>query len=384
MIVAGFFGWAAVQVVVCAVAIVRVRRAFSSRGATAPARDGVVLVRPLAGDERGLADRLVATGGAPRIVLAVADADDTANAAARHALAKLGDAATLVVTHPEGPNRKADQLARAIARAAPDARTIVVCDSDVAPTPAALDALLGAIADGTGTSAAFCPVAEDDRGSFGARASSAVTRGSLHAFAILGTLDRSLFVGKLFAIRADALRDAGGFEAVRGTLGEDAALARRLRDTGARHRIVPYVVGADRGAPSMRDTVARFARWLLVVRADRPALLATYPLLLAGALPLVVAALAVAARGGAEALGGAFAVVLARVAVARQGRTLAGARRSLGACVVDVVLADTVLLAALMRAIAGGAFTWRGVPLKVRGGALADAPTTPPSRVRKR
>jgi hypothetical protein len=61
----------------------------------------------------------------------------------------------------------------------------------------------------------------------------------------------------------------------------------------------------------------------------------------------------------------AGAVLAARLSVAFEGRRIAGLPRALGAALVDVVLADVVLLWALLRAVTSREVAWRGQILRV-------------------
>jgi len=375
--------WAAAQVIVSGVAIRRARRAFggATLGQAADAPSDTLLVRPIAGDERGLTERLAATGGARRVVFAVRSPDDAAVPAAEAAKAGLSGAeARLVVTGAEGPNMKACQLAHVLAEA--DAEPVVVfADSDVSLAPSAVLELTEALAKDPRLGAVFAPVAFVPSGprSRGDRATVAILTASLHAFPLLAALDGGLFVGKVFAVRTPALEAVGGFGALRHVLGEDTELARRLRAARLGITFVPQIARATRGGVTLADVTARMTRWLLVVRGQRPWLLPSYPLLLAGVLPFaaLVGALALSTPAslptGALMLG---AVLAARLSVSFTGRALAGIERSLVAALVDVALADLVLGWATLRALTTRTLAWRGEPLRLTGGVLSrDAET---------
>jgi hypothetical protein len=91
-------------------------------------------------------------------------------------------------------------------------------------------------------------------------------------------------------------------------------------------------------------------------------------------LPILSACLLIGSRGADAAAYGALlvgAVLFARLAVAFEGRRIAGLRRGLGVAFVDVVLADAVLLSALFRAATSREVAWRGQVLRVTKGGVA-------------
>lgn len=342
------------------------------------------LVRPCAGREDGLARRL-ARCPAPvaRVVFAVASEDDEARPAAdeaRASLAREGLDARVVITRARGPNAKADQLARALEGA--DADVVVVADSDVAIAPGDLEALLAPLED-PGVAASWAAPVEIAPATGADRASAAVLAASLHAFPLLSALDPGCFVGKLFAIRARALEAAGGFAALRAHLGEDMELARRLRAHGLRVTRAPIAARSEARGRTWPAVIARYARWVSVIRAQRSALVWSYPLLFVPTAPLL--ALCLAAARSSPALGLALVTVtialrVATVAIARAhagvgsalARAHAGVRGSALAFLRDAALADALLWAAWGRALTRRTVTWRGAELRVeRGGTLS-------------
>lgn len=380
--------WQAVQMGACVTAIRRAR-ARAREETNAPSLDAspehVMLVRPCCGAEAGLVERLAHTAGATHVIFAVASREDGAYPAACAAMERLaneGVRATCVLTAPEGPNMKVDQLGRALRTS--EARDVVlVVDSDVDLHGFPALRLAGSVLGGP-VGAAYAPASETSRTTFGDRANLAVLTGSLHAFSMLAGIDPDGFVGKVFAVRREALDRVGGFEGLRTVLGEDVELGARVRRLGLETRAFGQVAHAVGSGRSWNDTVARFARWLGVVRASRPALLVSYPLLIAGTLPAILAvivALAFVFVGSASRSDSAplpfpglvtvttLALVGVRVGVARTARALAEVEVTWGAALLDVVLAELVLLAALGRALTRTTVTWRGTTLEVRRGA---------------
>ncbi len=339
----------------------------------------VLLLRPCAGLEPELDRTLASAAHARRSFpmtarFAVESTRDTGAPAvdrAVDALARAGLPASAVVTHARAANRKAAQLARALASGPREAELVVVADSDVDLEGAPLDALVGALSDDTVGAAWAAPV-EISPTTVADRGSAAVLDASLHAFPLLSALDPDGMVGKLFVIRADALARVGGFEALTAHLGEDMELARRLREAGFSTTLAPLVARSRAQGRSWAGVIERYARWIRVIRAQRPHLLPTYPLLLCAA-PLIVAtatlaALASAPGGGARALAAAALTIGTRVAVGVRARALGGRGTRALSLLGDVVLADVLLLAAFARACLTRRTVWRGVHLLPEGG----------------
>ena len=340
-----------------------VARAFRrpERARTSSSSASCLLLRPLAGDEPGLEARLLATGGASLVVFAVGDAQDAAYPVASRAAAALrrrGIDASVVQTHATGLNHKAAQLARAVATS--HARTVVVADSDVALRDGDLARLREALADGTVMAAWAPPVERGEVVTLGDQASRAVLDASLHAFPLLGAIDESGLVGKLFAIRRDALDAIGGFAPLVGVIGEDMELARRLRAHGYRSVMVRGLVARSMAsARPLRDVLARYTRWLVVIRMQRPGLLLSYPTLLAPA-PLLFLALALAGDRTVLVL-----ALLFRLLVSCVARRLAGLPFAPLRAAAQGLLADLTLLAACGAALSSREVRWRGRTLRV-------------------
>ncbi len=326
-----------------------------------------IVVRPCAGWEPGLEERLAQAGGAARVVLAVGSSLDPAATSVHRAARALRAQhleATVVHTFAAGPNHKADQLARALARIAPPPEApIIVADSDLDLARVDLAALVAPLRDPR-TGAAWAPPIEAGAiETDGDALAHAVLGGSLHAFPLLAGIDLGGVVGKLFAVRAGALEEAGGFGALRERLGEDVALARALRRAGSRVAVAPVFAPAMGSGRSVADVTARLGRWARVVRSERPWLLLSYPLLFA---PLPCALLALVAgvvvRDGLVA-GAAALVIASRLAVALRG----------GHGLRDAARADVALLAGFADAVVRRSFHWRGRALRIApGGRLVE------------
>jgi ceramide glucosyltransferase len=375
--------WAAFQSAAAAIAVVRARNMgrADARAPSEPLGSDVVLVRPLAGAEAGLYERLVKTGGATRILLALRDERDGAFEHASRAvrvLRRRGLDASLVLTHAEGPNLKSDQLARALATLTQAAFIVTVADSDVDLHDDAVSELATPLFSSDGPDATFAPfacVCEGVAATLGDRALVATLSASLHAFPFLVGIDAKLFVGKLFAIRAESLEKIGGFSSLTNVLGEDVEIRRRLDAHGLRAETVRVVARATRTGRSLGEAISRMERWLLVVRAQRTHLLVSYPLLMAGMLPLLAFTLVVARKAGepyASALWASTLVaLLTRIVVSFEGRRHSGQRQGFATALVDVLASDTLLLFSFAKALVSRNVTWRGETLRVQGGAIA-------------
>ena len=373
-------GWSALVV---SVELEAVRRSLFRRLAPLPGAaraTRVLIVRPCAGREPWLDATLPSLASARRSFaascrFAVADATDAALPAARDAAARLaakGLDASVILTSAQGPNRKAAQLAAVIAAERAPFEVVLVADSDVDLDGTDLDALVAPLAARADLAAVWAPPVEigreDGSGTFADRASASLLGASLHAFPILAGLDPAGLVGKLFAVKRGALAEVGGFEALVGYLGEDMELARRLRARGHAVEAAPIVARSRVSGRTWRQVEARIARWITVIRAQRPALLVSYPALFFATLPIVLLA---AASGEPSPLAAALVAVAVRLLVAAAATSATGARVRPRRLVLDALLADGLLAAAFTRALRSRDFVWRDVALTVdRGGRL--------------
>lgn len=373
-------GWAGVVALVSAVAVWRaLRRRAAIPRVDAPA-PRVVVVRPCAGLEPHLRRSLESTAallhdGSPhvqpyarlRVVLSTSTPDDPARPVLLEVAASLrarGMDVTVEVVAPRGPNLKASQLAGLLDAADDDVALVI--DSDVELERLDVSRLLAPLREpASRTAAVWCPPIEREPAGLGDRMSAALLGGSLHAFALLGTLDPRGLVGKTFAVRLTAMREAGGFGGLVQHLGEDMELARRLRARGFDIAMADGVVASLASRRSVAQVLARYTRWLMVIRAQRPALLASYPLLLAATPGLVLCGslgLVAGVPGAGVAVG---LTVVARLVVAVVAAEIAGRDLSPFAALCDAVLADLLLLAAFVRALGPARVRWRDRSLRL-------------------
>ncbi len=374
-------GWAGFYAGASASASLRASRgALDPKSAAFGSRsERVVVLRPCAGRENDLGDTLRSTGRAlgvkgALVIFAVEEEADEATPTARTIARELtaeGLETRVVVTRAFGPNRKAAQLARALADVPAPRDLVVVVDSDVDLTGVDLDALVAPIGSPSEVAASWMPPVEDaDRGTVADRVSGAVLGASLHSFPLLAAIDATTMVGKTFAVRRATLDAVGGFGAMRWVLGEDLELARRIRALGRRVVAVPRPVRSRAGGRDLAQVTARFARWLSVLRGQRPLLLLSYPFLFSAA-PLI--ALLAMLHPSSAAIAAAALALGSRAVTALVACRVGRARIGVG-ILLWAIVGDGVLLAALARALGSRRLAWRGRSLELgRGGVLREA-----------
>ncbi|AKV02904.1 Ceramide glucosyltransferase [Labilithrix luteola] len=368
--------WATAYAAIAAVALVRARRRTLAAPAPRAALGRALLIRPCRGGESGLAQRLAEAGGCQRVMLAIGSADDAARPAleaAERSLLARGLTAAIVVTRAVGPNHKADQIARCLADpASRNADFVVVADSDVDLEGQDLAALLAPLASPE-SNAAACWAPPVERGVVATRGDAiarSVLGASLHAFPLLAGIDGRSLVGKLFAVRRDVLDTIGGFASLRHCLGEDVELARRLGHAGHSVAVCGQPAVTRMSGRTADAVLARYTRWLQVTRAQRPLLVASYPLLIAAA-PLAGLVLLAGAVERAPLLVCAGALVLVvRFVIACAARRATGLVASPSCAAIDSVVADVTLLTVLLRALVTRHVSWRGATLRLGPGGI--------------
>lgn len=376
----------------------------------------LVLLRPCEGAEPGLFDNLrssitCAYAGPRRVLILVPSVDDPAHAIAQQVVASLaaggGPGAThepplvsVRVTHPPSLcNRKVFQLAQAEALlASPASPEVIVCaDSDVRLANDDLPALVAPLrraksaTEPAGVIAAtFAAPIEVAPQTAWDRVGAALVCASPQSFLALYGLyalrapagssgsaaDRSpaahapspMMAGALCALRRAALAEIGGFAAFIDCLGEDNEIARRLCQRGYGIALSPRPAHCYDGGRAGHEVIARAARWQAVVRAQRPLLWPSYPLML-GATP---ALLLFSLLWPSSVLCGFVAVLLglrgllAHALLRLQGLP-SGPLRALG----SVLLGEVLLWLGFLYSLRSRHITWRGHRFRIeRGGRL--------------
>jgi ceramide glucosyltransferase len=85
---------------------------------------------------------------------------------------------------------------------------------------------------------------------------------------LLGVVEFAL--GATMALRAETLRQIGGFEPIAAYLADDYQLGRRVTDRGYRVEFASAVVETSLGASSWRDVWRHQLRWARTIRVSRP------------------------------------------------------------------------------------------------------------------
>jgi ceramide glucosyltransferase len=350
-----------------------------SRAATArmTAWPKLVLVRPCEGLDPALRDTLRSSlraryDGPRAIYFCVPSLHDAAFAVAaevRDELAAAGADVQLVVTElGRAANRKAAQLACLERQLPDDAGILVVADSDVLLEDDSLPSLVAALEADPEAAASSAPPIDIAPRTFGDRASAALLSSTPNALLALAALSEwsgsvPLLAGALLAIRRRALADVGGFAALEPYLGEDFELARRLHAAGKRMATSAAPARFTDSGRSLPSVIRRYARWALVVRRQRPALFATYILLL-GCTPLVTLATLLVTALQAPlwwmALPLTSSLLLARALLAASLRRWYGIGGSWVRATLAGIVGESLILTAALLAAASAEVVWRG------------------------
>ncbi len=253
---------------------------------------------------------------------------------------------------PPCPNRKVGHVLYALDTLRREDEQVLVVDADVVVDRPLLEGLSGALAAGAALSTA-APEPEGGAG-LGAAALRGLLRSSQHSFVALDLMSAGskAVCGKALGLSAPALDALRGLS---GLIGEDLELARFLHVRGMP---VVRVVAAARmplqGAVPLGGVFRRFRRWMQVLRAHRPALYPTVPLLLAPT-PLL---LGLAVLVGSPAVVTALAVLLAlRIAL---GLALSRGRPDAADGGWEWLLGEAMLLTAWVASLGGRTVDWRG------------------------
>lgn len=363
----------------------RLMRAVAGR--PAPSRwPSLLVLRPCEGEEPGLegnlGSSLAAYPGPRRVLLLVPSESDPSHAIAT----RVRDAAPqgsveVLVTRPAGAaNRKSAQLSAGLDHALASGErpeVVVQADSDVRLDDLSLPSLVAALGDDERVAAAFASPIEPDGHSPGDAAAAALLSASHHDFLAIAALARLSggvvsLAGALAAHRTGPLVDAGGFRNLEDVLGEDFEMGRRLAARGLRVEISRATVTGAAEGRSLREILVRTARWMMVVRRQRGAMLfASYPLLLAPTPLLLVVGAVLALLGAPVALLAALGLLVLRAVLAARLRRFHGEPVGPLRAVLLPLAAELLLLAAFPRALTSDEVVWRGRRLRIeRGGRI--------------
>ena len=345
--------------------------AWSAKGpgeALSPRR--ILVLRPCGGVDESSGKMLAKRmpwANAGEWLLVDSDADP-ANAVARAAIGASNEA-RVVAGSVDVPNPKVSLLAFAM-RTAPPCDVVLVVDADVDPLSIDEHAIAAAF-DDPRVAAVWQPVVEGAEGTFGDAVSDAILLGSFHAFALLALLDEGALVGKVSAVRREALEVIGGFEALGHVLGEDLELAAVLKRRGWLTRMVPRAARSAARGRSMREVFNRFARWTLVTKHQRTRQIPSYPFFF---FPLPLALVLAGCTHAPETRILLAIVAVTRAIVAALGAVRGGRPSRMVRMMLLAPVADALLAAAWGTALVTRRFTWRGNVLRFRSdGSLERA-----------
>jgi len=325
----------------------------------------VVAVHGGAHDKLGCLESLLAQQypGRLDVVFSFQDPRDPALAGAR-GLDGAGRAKIVVHPTPPGWTGAAANYARGIE--ASKAEVIVLACDDTLAEPDAVAALVTRLRQGASVVSALPLVVEP--ASTAARVSAAFYNASaLFGWAPGVTLGSAAAWGGLMALRRSDLDAAGGPAVLRGRVTEDLALARAVAGGRRGAAALGPVIRSPLGSETWSEVWHRFLRLAVMAVHQSPhgraltllALALQYAYL---GVPLVALA---AGRGEVLLLGALLA--LTRWAFVGLASMPAGLGWS-GFLAAPV--ADVLYVAALVRAAAGGGFTWSGVRYRVLDGGL--------------
>lgn len=375
----------------------------------------LAILRPCEGAEPGLFDNLrssitAAYPGSRRVLILVPSVDDPAHTIAQELLRSLTAAGdpraaqvTVRLTHPPPLcNRKVFQLAQAEALLPADCAIVVCADSDVRLTDADLPALIAPLRSSASATekptvgAAFAAPIEVAPQTLWDRIGAALVCTSPQSFLALYGLyalrgpaasapntsslrpasnraPSPMMAGALCALRREALSAIGGFAAFIDCLGEDNEIARRLCQLGHGIALSDTPARCYDGGRSRHEVIARAARWQAVVRAQRPLLWPSYPLMLGATPALLPLALLwpspVLCAFVSLLLG--LRTLLAHALLRLQGLP-AGPLRALA----SVFAGETLQWLGFLYSLRSRHITWRGHRFRIeRGGRLRPAPS---------
>lgn len=259
---------------------------------------------------------------------------------------------------PPCANRKAGHLTYALATLAYEGELVICADADVQVTRELLDAVAGPVRAG----AALCTAAPVPEGALDL-AGHAV-RGLLsrthHAFVALDAMSAGApaVCGKVMALGPEAIAE---LPRLTHCIGEDLELSRRLHDRGHRVELARIHANTPAAPQSMRGAVQRITRWMQVLRAHRPGLYPSVPLLFASTLPLLALS---GFSGQPVLLAGAAVMLLCRVALSVR---LSGFSV---AALWEWLAGEVLLLISFASSLARRHVTWRGRRLRVHAGGF--------------
>ncbi len=268
---------------------------------------------------------------------------------------------------PPCPNRKVGHVLYAVETLRNAGEQLLVVDADVAVDRELLEGLSGALSAGAALAAA-APEPVGGAGP-GAAALRGLLRSSQHSFVALDAMSAGpkAICGKALGLSGPALEALRGLD---GHIGEDLELARFLHVRGMRVVRAPAPARMPlRRAVPVGAVLRRLRRWMQVLRAHRPALYPSVPLLLVPTPLLLPLAVVV----GSPAVVVALAALLAlRIAL---GLALSRGSPDAWDGGWEWLLGEAALLVAWVGSLGGHTVDWRGRCFTLRAGGRMERAT---------
>jgi ceramide glucosyltransferase len=325
----------------------------------------VTILKPLCGAEPELEANLASFcnqiyPGQVRIVLGIQDSADPAATTAKRLMSAFPHAAIDLEINAQshGANPKISNVLNSISRSAGE--IVVLSDSDIRVGPAYLRQITAAL-QAPGVGLVTCLYRGLPIGGVWSRLASAEIDHRFLPNVLVGMtlgLARPCF-GSTIALRAETLRQIGGFEAFADQLVDDYAVGAAVRRLGLKVAIPPLVVDHVHSERSFAELARHELRWARTIRLVDPTgyagSVATYP------LPFALAAAAL--RGfGVTSLAILGLVLACGLFVPLQfGRSLGRRRLPLWLAPVRDLLSFAIFLASFLP----WRVTWRGRRYKV-------------------
>ena len=249
-------------------------RQFERAAAPATTAQPVTLLRPLHGNEPGLAARLAALMaqdyGAPvQLVCGVQRNDDPAIAVVRALQVERPelDIALVIDACRHGSNAKVSNLINMMAAARHD--VLVLSDSDILVAPDWLERITSALGQpGVGAVTALYTGYSTVSGLSSRLAAMAVSYQFLHSVALgleLGLARPCM--GSTIALTRSTLERIGGFAAVADELADDYEIGRAVRGLGLKVAVPALLVGHAHRETSIAQLWRQESRWARTIRA---------------------------------------------------------------------------------------------------------------------
>lgn len=337
----------------------------------------VTVLKPLCGDEAGLAENLRSFCDQDfpdyQVVFGVRDRRDPAAGVVEKLIAEFPgrDLAMVVNDRVVGANPKVSNLANMYVRAKHD--LLVIADSDVRVGRGYLRAVAAAFSDAD-VGAATCLYSGRARGGLASKLGAMFINDWFFPSALIAARNGGLSFcfGATMAVRRGALDRFGGFEALADVLADDYMLGRKVHRQGRKIALVPYVVTNVVDEADLKSLFVHEVRWARTIKNVRP---------FAYALSTLTEGLALSALGAlllhmGDAPGWAAAAPVIVVGALRLALhlSLCGAIKEHGECAPWLIpLRDLMSLCVRIAGYFGSTVQWRGRELTVRAnGRLQD------------